>query len=381
MSDHQQLEKIIQKSIEEAGGFISFDRFMQAALYEPGLGYYESKTVFGEKGDFVTAPELGPWLSLGFADLLFWAWKELGEPGEWTLLEQGSGSGKLLASTLDLISQFSMQSPTAVISVERSEQLRERQAALFAERGFEVMVVASLEELSPRENIVVFSNELPDAFPVRCFRRKGGQFFERGVALSGHGFEWKDGETAIEIGPDITPELVKGWQDGYVSEWNPGLELWQQQLSNIVECGYIFTVDYGYSQQEYYREGRVEGSLIAHIGQKTSEDVLSDPGSRDITAHVDFTALVQAGNRAGLSPQLWMSQGGWLAQSPSVQSFVQSLAMQNDAISMHLMAHAKRVLMPFGMGEVFKLLIQSKGLQGERPDYLKQFDHLDHLLK
>ncbi|ATX79988.1 SAM-dependent methyltransferase, MidA family [Mariprofundus aestuarium] len=381
MSDHQQLEKVIRRSIEEAGGFLSFDRFMQAALYEPGLGYYESKTVFGEKGDFVTAPELGPWLSLGFADLLFWAWKELDEPGEWTLLEQGSGSGKLLASTLDLISQFSMQAPTAVISVEHSEQLRERQAALFAERGFEVKVVASLDELSPRENIIIFSNELPDAFPVRCFRHRDGQFFERGVALSGDRFEWKDGEAAVERGPEIAPELVNRWQDGYVSEWNPGLEPWQQQLSNIVGRGFVFTVDYGYSQQEYYREGRVEGSLMAHIGQKTSEDVLSDPGSRDITAHVDFTALVQAGNRVGLSPLLWMSQGGWLAQSPSVHSFVQSLAVQNDAMSMHLMAHAKRVLMPFGMGEVFKLLIQSKGLQGERPDYLKQFDHLDHLLK
>ena len=381
MSDHQQLEKIIRKSIEEAGGFLPFDRFMQAALYEPGLGYYESKTVFGEKGDFVTAPELGPWLSLGFADLLFWAWKELGKPVEWTLLEQGSGSGKLLASTLDLISQFSMQPPTAVISVERSEQLRERQAELFAERGFEVNVVSSLDELSPRKNIIVFSNELPDAFPVRCFRWRDGQFFERGVALSGHEFEWKEGEAVVESRPEIAPELVEGWPDGYVSEWNPGLEPWQQQLSNIVERGFVFTVDYGYSQQEYYREGRVEGSLMAHIGQKTSEDVLSDPGSRDITAHVDFTALVQAGHRSGISPLLWMSQGGWLAQSPSVQSFVQSLAMQNDAISMHLMAHAKRVLMPFGMGEVFKLLIQSKNLHGVRPDYLKQFDHLNHLLK
>jgi len=379
MSEHQQLDKVIQKSIEEADGLLSFDRFMQAALYEPELGYYESKTVFGEKGDFVTAPELGPWLSLGFADLIFWAWKELGEPAEWTLLEQGSGSGKLLASTLGLIAQFTMAKPNAVISVERSAQLRARQMELFGASGFEVDVVSSLDAVAARENIIVFSNELPDAFPVRSFCHSGGAFYERGVESSESGYEWKNGETVISDGPQIADALIAGWQDGYVSEWNPGLKEWQEQLAAIVERGFIFTNDYGYSQQEYYREGRREGSLMAHIGQAASEDVLEDPGSRDITAHVDFTALVKAGRAVGLTPLLWMSQGGWLAQSPSVQAFVQSLAVQNDATSMHLMAHAKRVLMPYGMGEVFKILGQAKGVESARPDYLGQFDHLDHL--
>lgn len=379
MSEHQQLYKVIQNRIQEGDGLLPFDRFMQAALYEPGLGYYESKTVFGEKGDFVTAPELGPWLSLGFADLLFWAWKELGQPQRWTLLEQGSGSGKLLASTLGMISQFNMTQPTAVISVERSAQLRQRQQDLFADTGFNVEVISSLDAVEPRENIIVFSNELPDAFPVRCFAYRDGAFYERGVVATETGFDWKNSETVIEDGPEIAAELIAGWQDGYISEWNPGLEGWQQQLAAIVERGFIFTNDYGYSQQEYYREGRREGSLMAHIGQTASEDVLEDPGSRDITAHVNFTALVKAGRAVGLSPLLWMSQGGWLAQSPSVQAFVQSLAMQNDATSMHLMAHAKRVLMPYGMGELFKILIQSKGVESHRPDYLAQFDHLDHL--
>jgi len=379
MCEHQQLDRVIQERIKEADGFLSFDRFMQAALYEPELGYYESQTVFGEKGDFVTAPELGPWLSLGFADLIFWAWKELGQPAEWTLLEQGSGSGKLLASTLGMIAQFSMTKPGAVISVERSAQLRDRQSELFAASGFDVDVVSTLDAVAARENIIVFSNELPDAFPVRCFCHSGGDFYERGVEASENGYVWKNGEVITGDRPEIADELIAGWQDGYISEWNPGLAGWQQQLSQIVNSGFVFTNDYGYSQQEYYREGLREGSLMAHIGQAASEDVLEDPGSRDITAHVDFTALVKAGKSVGLSPLLWMSQGGWLAQSPSVQAFVQSLAMQNDATSMHLMAHAKRVLMPYGMGGVFKLLVQLKGVASQRPGYLNQFDHLDDL--
>ena len=380
MADNQQLDQMIRDSIQEAGGWLSFDCFMRAALYQPKLGYYESKTVFGERGDFVTAPELGPWLSFGFADLIFWGWKQLGEPAQWTLLEQGSGSGKLLASTLDLLAQFSMPMPAVTISVEQSAQLRERQRALFADRGFDVSTVSSLDAVAAQENILLFSNELPDAFPVRCFCWREGTLFERGVAVAGDHFVWQEHDIPISDPPVIAPILLKEWQEGYISEWNPGLDRWQQKVSKVVKRGFVFTNDYGYSQQEYYRSGRREGTLLAHIKQQTSDDVLTDPGSRDITAHVDFTALREAGERKGLSSLLWMSQGGWLAQSPSVQVFVQSLAAQRDEISMHLMSHAKRVLMPFGgMGEVFKLLIQSKGVAAERPDYLKQFDHLSQL--
>jgi len=157
MSKSHTLDQIIKRRIKTAGGFLPFDAFMQAALYEPGLGYYESKTIFGEKGDFVTAADLGPWLSLGFSDLIFWAWQQMGEPARWTLLEQGSGSGKLMVSILSLIAQFSMQPPTRIISVERSVQLQDRQRELFTRRGFDIEVVSSLAELEASENIIALS--------------------------------------------------------------------------------------------------------------------------------------------------------------------------------------------------------------------------------
>ncbi len=379
MSEQQSLSRIIRQRIEQAGGFIAFDQFMQAALYEPGLGYYETKVVFGEKGDFVTASELGPWLSLAMADLVFDAWRQMGEPGGWTLIEQGSGSGQQLAALLDILGQFSMRQPDTVISVEHCAQLRGRQARLFTERELSVQIVAGLDDVAATEHVVYYSNELPDAFPVSCFHYHKGVFFERGVGLAGDDFCWSDAAEPMQQAPEIAPELVAAWPDDYISEWNPALSDWQQQLARIMISGFVFTVDYGYSQQEYYRQARVEGSLLAHVGQAASADVLSGPGGRDITAHVDFTALVQAGRHAGLEPLLWMSQGGWLGQSPSVQSLIQSLAAQNDKVSMHLMAHLKRMLMPFGMGEVFKLLVQSKGVDAVKPDFLQQFDHLDTL--
>jgi len=379
MSESKSLDQIIEQRIKNAGGFLPFDAFMQAALYEPGLGYYESKTIFGVKGDFVTAADLGPWLSLGFSDLIFWAWQQMGEPAEWTLLEQGGGSGKLLVSTLNMISQFSMKAPSHIISVEHSAQLQDRQRELFARCGFEIELVSSLTELEASENVIVLSNELPDAFPVRCFRWMQNQFFERGVVLGPDGFDWQDADQQLADGPDISRKILDAMPDGYFSEWNPNLTGWQQDLAAVVQSGFVFCVDYGYSQQEYYRPGRVEGSLLAHVKQQVNEDVLANPGEQDITAHIDFTALKQAGEAVGFESLLWMSQGGWLAQSPSVQAFVQSLAGLQDKESMHLMAHAKRMLMPFGMGELFKLLVQSKGLKAGKPGYLQQFDHLDQL--
>ena len=379
MARQRALYDIIRQRLQQAGGFLPFDQFMQAALYEPELGYYETKTVFGEQGDFVTASELGPWSTLAMADLVFDAWRQMDEPERWTLIEQGSGSGRQLASLLDLLSQFTMQQPDTVISVERCAQLRARQSQLFEEKQLSVQIESALENVGSMKHVVYFSNELPDAFPVRCFHYHNGAFFERGVGLNGNAFGWRDALEPMQDAPDIAPELIAAWPDDYISEWNPALSAWQQQLSRIIVSGFVFTVDYGYSQREYYRQARVEGTLLAHVGQTACEDVLSAPGSRDITAHVDFTALVQAGRRAGLEPLLWMSQGGWLGQSPSVQSLIQSLSTQNDNVSMHLMAHLKRMLMPFGMGEVFKLLVQAKGVQAARPAHLTQFDHLDAL--
>jgi len=379
VTEPDQLSRIIRQQIVENHGFIGFDRFMSAALYEPGLGYYESAEVFGGSGDFVTGADLGPWLAIGFADLIEWGWQELGRPGEWTLLEQGSGSGRLLASVLEQLKQRGAV-PATVIAVERSANMRERQRACFEAAGHQVRQCASLDEVDRLEPCVMFSNELPDAFPVRCFSWKNAEFYERGVTLDNRGeFVWQDAGEPLQSPPSIDHELTTAWQDGYISEWNPGLDAWQASIGRVLGKGFAFTVDYGYAQSEYYRPGRITGTLLAHLAHQTSEDVLSHPGSRDLTAHVDFTALARAGQRSGLRPVSWLSQGAWLAQSPGVQQALQQLATEGGAEAMATLAHAKRLLLPFGMGETFKLLVQSAGSQTERPSYLANFDKLSAL--
>lgn len=382
MADKEKLTLKIRGQINENKGFLPFDAFMATALYEPGLGYYESAEVFGDKGDFVTGVDLGPWLALGFADLLIWGWEQLGRPEHWSLLEQGSGSGRLLADLLPLLKEHALPFPSDVIAVERSAHMRSRQTERFEALELNVRQLERLDDLEgPLDPCLMFSNELPDAFPVKCFAWRNGKFFERGVGpeRNGNGFVWVDAAEPLADPPEVAPSLVAGWPEGYISEWNPGLAAWQASVARAVGRGYVFTVDYGYAQPEYYRSGRPTGTLLGHIGHRTHENVLEGPGSMDITAHVDFTALAKAGRNVGLNPVSWMSQGAWLAQSPSVQHRLATLAASGKVDDIAALAHAKRLMLPFGMGESFKLLIQSRGSQTAKPDYLQQFDKLSAL--
>ncbi len=380
------LQARIRQRIEDAGGWLPFDRYMEAALYEPGLGYYERAEIFGEAGDFVTAPDLGPWLALALADLAEWSWERMGEPGEWTLAEQGGGEGRLMRAVLEELARRDLAMPAALM-IERSARLREAQRLALADAPARaVRVVETLEEAAGVAGggpVALFSNELPDAFPVRCFQceRAGGEGMrERGVAWEEGRFVWRAGEALGAGGPEIAAGVRAAWPAGYASEWNPRLASWQRDLAGLVAHGFAFTVDYGYSASEYYRPGRIEGSLMGHRAHRVIEDVLAvPPGECDITAHVDFTALARAARAAGFAPLFWMTQGAWLAQSPSVQARVRELAASPSHESMAAMAAARRLMMPEGMGESFKIFGQARGTAAETPAYLAAFDRLDRL--
>ncbi len=372
------LEAMIAQCIRQAGGWIPFERFMYMALYEPELGYYESAAVFGQDGDFVTGTQLGPWLALGYADLIEWGWRQLGSPLEWTLVEQGGGTGTLFVDVVELLQEREIPLP-GMIAIEASMQMRKRQQALYTARHLDVLSLECIAEAGELENCLMFCNELPDAFPVRCFRWKNGEMVERGVAHSQNRFIWQDGPVIHDDSIEIEDCLKRAWPDGYISEWNPNLATWQAEVAAMIRRGFLFCVDYGYSRQEYYRSQRSQGTLMGHRGHQVIEDVLDTPGNCDITAHVDFTALCRAGERLGLISGCFMSQGAWLAQSPAVQRHVESLAAAGSVESVQQLAHAKRMLLPFGMGETFKLLVQGVDVEHSVPVYLSQFNRLDDL--
>ena len=361
-NEHQRLytlTEFILGLMQKSGGAIPFQSWMNAALYAPKLGYYESETIFGKAGDFTTAAAMGNWLALAFAESIHKSWSALGQPKSWTLIEQGGGSGTLLVNILKELQKHDNM-PSKTIAVETSAQLRDRQNEAFSENNFDVSVVATLEDIQPTETAIFFSNELPDAFPVQCFQYKGEQTIERGVDWDGQTFVWTDlAPTKLDIAKNIQDK----WEDGYISEFNPHLSSWQQDISSLFERGVVLTVDYGYTQQEYYRAQRMEGTLMGHYQHQVVDDVLKlSPGVCDITAHVDFTALKKAGESAGLNSIAYTTQGAWLAESKAVQEKIQNLATQPNVENMADITHAKHLMLPTGMGESFKLLIQGKGL-------------------
>jgi len=337
----------IRQRIDDAGGWIPFDVFMRDALYAPDLGYYESAEVFGKSGDFVTGPDMGSWFALALADLVHWGWQQMGNPAQWSLIEQGGGSGELICELIQSLERMGSPLPTRTIAVEASEHMRQRQRTLYQQHGMDVLQISSLSELDACEYALYFCNELPDAFPVRCFVWHGQNMFERGVCWDTAGFAW--GERPLDDPPEVDPAIIQAWPDGYCSEWNPSLRVWQADVVRCMQKGYVFCVDYGYAASEYYRQDRVEGTLLAHLKHQALDDVLTDPGSRDITAHVDFTAVNRVGREVNLDISCWMSQGAWLAQSPSVQTYLQQLAASTDMESIQAISAIKRMLIPQGM--------------------------------
>ncbi len=381
-NEHQRLYALtehILNLMQETGGPISFQHWMQAALYAPELGYYESEEVFGKEGDFTTAAAMGPWLALGFAETIHKSWLALDKPNSWTLIEQGGGSGELLCNTLSALKKYNLK-PSHVIAVETSAQLRKRQQQNFEKHGLAVTQTATLSEISADEVAIMYSNELPDAFPVQAFTWKNGQKIERGVDWDGEKFIWTELGVLPEPTNRIADSIQKAWPENYISETNPNLDVWQQDIANVFAKGIVLTVDYGYSQQEYYRPQRIEGTLMGHYKHQVVEDVLKlSPGVCDITAHVDFSALKQAGENAGLESIAYTTQGAWLAQAEAVQQHIQELAENPDVDAIARITQAKRLMLPNGMGESFKLLIQGKGITDRQWLKIPAFDRLSTL--
>ncbi|MDX8398359.1 MAG: SAM-dependent methyltransferase [Mariprofundaceae bacterium] len=371
------LRLVIEEKIQKSDGFIPFDTFMQSALYEPGLGYYETGQVFGEGGDFVTGADLGPWLALGFADLMFWGWQQLGQPKCWVLLEQGGGSGRLLTQVLEYLKCMPITMPT-VAAVERSAWMRERQRQHYEQTSWQVEQYAELEDVKCDGPVLMMCNELPDAFPVRCFEYKKKDFYERVVGIEAEQLVWMTSPEPMSSPPSIDENIKTSWPESYQSEFNPRLAGWQKSVGNLISEGFVFCVDYGYSQKEYYRANRIEGTLMGHKSHQVIEDLLAEPGTCDLTAHIDFTSLARIGEDYGLITSSFITQGGWLAQSPSVQSTITGLAGKATVESLQAIAQAKRMLLPFGMGESFKLLVQAKGAKCV-PDYLQSLDRIGDL--
>ena len=334
------LTQRIRTVMAAAGGELPFERFMSLALYEPGLGYYASGSRkfghFPDQGsDFVTAPELSPLFGRALARQLAQALAATGTDQVW---EFGAGSGALadtLISELDALGQ-----PLAGYHiVDLPGELRERQRARLAAYGDRVRWVEVLPE---RLEGVVIGNELLDAMPVTPLARLGGVWHERRVAWNGERFDWVHRPTALR-----PPHAVAGEHD-YVTELHPQAEGFIRTVADRLLRGMALFIDYGFPEAEYYHPQRHMGTLVGHQRHQRDDDVLHDPGEKDITAHINFTGVALAAQNNGMDVIGYTSQGRFL-----INLGVAELA---EGAGPREHTHLQMLVHEHEMGELFKVI-------------------------
>jgi SAM-dependent MidA family methyltransferase len=349
-------QQIVSQS-QAGGGWLSFDAFMQAALYTPGLGYYTHglqkfgsmpQMGQGRGSDFVTAPELSPLFGACLADQAMQVWQATGTQD---IYEFGAGSGALALQICEHTSQY-MSARGRYFIIEISSELRQRQRERLAHLGDRVVW---LEALPERMEGVILGNEVLDAMPVKLLVRKQGIWYERGVVWqAGSGVDpdacwaWQDRPTALR-----PPLEVAGGHD-YLTEIHPQAEAFLRTLADHLQRGAAFLMDYGFPEAEYYHPQRHMGTVMCHYQHQADPDPLDKVGQKDITAHVNFTGAALAAQEAGLDVLGYTSQGRFLLNC--------GLLDKAEKLSLQARGPVSKLVTEHEMGELFKVLALGKGL-------------------
>lgn len=351
------LAERIREAIAAAGGWIDFARYMELALYEPGLGYYSGGgTKLGPAGDFVTAPELGDFLAAALAQSLL---AELAGAKRRVVLELGAGTGALGEQLQDAFAAAGAPLDAYLI-LEPSASLRARQAERLARFGERVSWLDRLPA-EPIEAAIV-ANEVVDALPASCFVKSGGRALPLGVEAAEPGFRWALGtvDRALEAEVrGIEDALGYPLPDGYRSEVRPVLPAWIAALGASLTRGSITLIDYGLTRREYYHPQRSSGTLLCHYRHRAHDDPFLYPGLQDIGVWVDFSACAAAAVAAGLEVAGFTTQAQFLLAHLPTTAFEPS----GGAAELARLAALKTLLLPGEMGERFKLLRLTKGIE------------------
>lgn len=351
----QALQAHIAADIAAAGGWVSFARYMELALYTPGLGYYSGGArKFGAAGDFVTAPELTPL----FAQTLAAQAAQIMALSAPHIVEAGGGSGAFAADLL-LTLEARNALPQTYSILELSGDLRARQKETLQQRAPHLLArVTWLDVLPEKFSGFVVGNEVLDAMPVHLVHWTEAGTAERGVMLDASGqFAWQD---------QPLPPLLQSYADAlpvtapYLSEINLAARGWVAAWASILERGALILLDYGFPRHEYYHAQRSQGTLMCHYRHHAHGDPFWLPGLNDVTAHVDFTAIAEAGFEAGLDVAGYLSQAAFLINCGITEVLAQT--PPEGAEYFRRSRAVEKLLNPAEMGELFKVIALGKGI-------------------
>lgn len=356
----ERLQTLIRAEIERAGGWIDFQTFMTLALYAPGLGYYSAGThKFGAGGDFTTAPEVSSLFSRCLARQCAQVLQHLGTG---CVLELGAGSGVMARDILCELERVACL-PERYYILEVSADLRARQQALLQQAlPHYVECVQWLEHLPNQFVGVVIANEVLDALPVQLFSIERGQVQAKGVSCTEHDLVWQTRPAKpalLNAVQALRLNLDNDLPDGYCSEVNLQLPAWIQALSDALHSGVMLFVDYGLPQRQYYSAERTHGTLSCFFRQRMHDNPLINVGLQDITAWVDFTAVAEAGLKAGLELKGFAAQAHFLFGA-GLQELLSDMSEQSDAVRWQLSQQVQKLTLPGEMGESFKAMAFAK---------------------
>ena len=352
------LGELIASTILDEGDWIPFSRFMELALYAPGLGYYAAGArKFGAEGDFVTAPEISPL----FAQCLALQAQQVLAASGGAILELGPGSGKLAADVFEQLKALG-NAPDRYLMLEVSPDLRERQQSLIAQRFPEDKERFTwIDTLPEKMTGFVIANEVLDVVPFSLVQRRGGELYQQGVILTEAGFAWDDGPLPDgELRRRALAAFPPGDYD-YLSEVGLAAEALVRTLAGALVKGAAVFIDYGFSEREFYHPQRSMGTLRCHYRHRFHNDPFFMPGLQDITAHVDFTAMARAAESAGAEVLGFTTQAHFLI-SCGLAVLVSDKDPTATLSRLKGTSAAYRLINPAEMGELFKVLGIGKGI-------------------
>lgn len=348
----KRISRALQQRLRESGdknGFMDFERYMDMALYEPGLGYYSAGLhKLGASGDFITAPELGS----VFAQCLARQVAEIGQQlGDWDILEVGAGTGSLAAELLNALPRHDR--PRRYRILERSADLKQQQQQALSAWDIEWLDQPPTE---PWQGVVL-ANEVLDALPVQRFCVTAGGLEQVGVDVR-ESLHWATRPAPAALQTQLQQALgpiLADLPEGYTSEFCPLLPGWLQSLSSSLHQGVLLMVDYGYPRADYYHPERRDGTLVCHYRHRAHGDPFWWPGLQDLSCFVDFTAVAEAARDCGLDYAGYTSQARFLLAT-GLEHTLAGMEHLPPRERIELSRQVQALTLPGAMGEKFQVM-------------------------
>ncbi|MBA3754738.1 MAG: SAM-dependent methyltransferase [Nitrosomonas sp.] len=363
LAHSRSVQTMIRDKIHAADGWISFEQFMDLALYAPGMGYYNSGTTkLGSAGDFVTAPEISSLFGRTLAHQVIQISRQVNQAD---ILEFGAGSGKL---ALDLLLELEKSDalPGKYLILEISAELRQRQQLLLVNAVPHLIhLIKWLEQLPAQFNGIILANEVLDAMPVHIVSWHHNAIFERGVTWQNNQFAWQDRPIQnVELhhaASQLTLQINPGNNliDAYVSEINLAASHFMLSLIDILQQGVILLIDYGFGRNEYYHPQRNQGTLMCHYRHHAHDDPFYLPGLQDITSHVDFSAITTAAENTELILLGYTTQAYFLINCGITEILAQT-SVEDTNNYLPQANQLQKLISPAEMGELFKVIAFGK---------------------